>query len=359
VNGKFRSSSSLPSETLSGSCVRAADVDNDGDLDLFVGTRVVPGRYPESAESILLINDGKGEFTKAAAAMSDALKNAGMITDAAWIDANNDGKKDLVVCGEWMKLKMFINKDGKLTEATDDYFPDALSGWWHRLKAADMDGDGDMDVIAGNWGLNSPLKVSKAEPATLYYGDFDNNGSVDPLICYYIQGKSYPMASRDEMTDQMVSLRQKFPTYASYSNTTLQDILNEDQLKMAKKLEADYFETTYFENDKGVFKARKLPLEANFFPVFAIETGDFDHDGKLDIILGGNTDHARIKIGKIDAGYGMMLKGDGNGNFAYVPQMETGLTVKGCIRDIIKTGDKDNAKLIFAINNQAPQIYLY
>ena len=359
VNGNFRNLNSLPAETLSGSCVRAADIDNDGDLDLFVGSRVVPGRYPEAPENLLLINDGKGEFSKASGTMSDGLKSIGMVTDAAWYDADNDGKKDLIVCGEWMRIHVFINKDGKLEEMSDKYFPDALKGWWNKMQFADMDGDGDLDMIAGNWGLNSPIKVSKNEPATLYYGDFDNNGSIDPLICYYIQGKSYPMASRDEMTDQIVSLRQKFPTYTAYSNTTLQDILSDEQLKSANKLEADYFETTYFENEKGIFKAKKLPVEANFFPVYAIVTGDFDHDGKQDIILGGNTEHARIKIGKIDAGYGMLLKGDGKGNFEYVPQLKSGLEVKGCIRDIIKTGDKKGEKLIFAINNQAPIIYSY
>ena len=358
MNGKFRNSS-LPAETLSGSCVRAADIDNDGDADLFVGSRVIPGRYPESSESIVLINNGKGEFSKAPDGINDALKSMGMVTDASWYDADNDGKKDLVICGEWSSLRVFINKDGKLTETSDKYFPDALKGWWNRLHLADMDGDGDDDLIAGNWGLNSPIKVSKNEPATLYYNDFDNNGSVDPIICYYIQGKSYPMASRDEMTDQIVSLRQKFPTYTAYSNTTLQDILSGEQLKSANKLEANYFETTYFENDKGVFKVKKLPVEASFFPVYAISTGDFNRDGKQDIILGGNTDRARIKIGKIDAGYGMMLKGDGKGNFEYVPQLESGLMVKGCIRDIIQTGDKKDSKLIFAVNNQLPQIYSY
>ena len=358
VNGKFRNSS-LPAETLSGSCVRAADIDNDGDADLFVGSRVIPGRYPESSESIVLINNGKGEFSKAPDGINDALKSMGMVTDASWYDADNDGKKDLVICGEWSSLRVFINKDGKLTETSDKYFPDALKGWWNRLHLADMDGDGDDDLIAGNWGLNSPIKVSKNEPATLYYNDFDNNGSVDPIICYYIQGKSYPMASRDEMTDQIVSLRQKFPTYTAYSNTTLQDILSGEQLKSANKLEANYFETTYFENDKGVFKVKKLPVEASFFPVYAISTGDFNRDGKQDIILGGNTDRARIKIGKIDAGFGMMLKGDGKGNFEYVPQLESGLMVKGCIRDIIQTGDKKDSKLIFAVNNQLPQIYSY
>ncbi|MBL7696512.1 MAG: VCBS repeat-containing protein [Chitinophagaceae bacterium] len=359
VNGKFRNSQSLPAETLSGSCVRAADIDNDGDLDLFVGSRVVPGRYPDSPESLLLINNGRGEFAKAPDAMSDALKSLGMVTDAAWYDADGDGKKDLVVCGEWSAIKVLLNKDGKFTDASEKYFPVSLKGWWNKLHFADMDGDGDTDLIAGNWGLNSPLKVSKEQPAELYYNDFDNNGSMDPIICYYIQGKSYPMASRDEITDQIVSLRQKFPTYTQYSNTSLEDVLNPDQLKSAKKLSADYFETTYFENDNGVFRIKKLPVEANFFPVYAIVTDDFNHDGKLDIVLGGNTDRARIKIGRIDAGYGTLLAGDGKGNFRYVKQTSSGLSVKGCIRDIIKTNTKNGNKLIFAINNEAPQIYSY
>ena len=359
-NGKFvKSIQSLPVDGLSGSCVRVADIDNDGDLDLFVGSRVVPARYPESPESFILINDGKGNFTKASEAIQRPLESLGMVTDAAWLDIDNDGKKDLLVCGEWMKIHLFSNKNGKLIDVSEKYFPDSLKGWWSRLHLADMDGDGDMDLIAGNWGLNSPIKASKSEPVTMFYNDFDNNGSIDPLICYYIQGKSYPMASRDEMTDQMVSLRQRFPTYDSYSNATIEDILKPEQLKSAKQLSANYFETTYFENNSGVFKAKKLPLQANFFPVYAISTGDFDHDGKQDIILAGNIDHARIKIGKIDAGYGVLLKGDGKGNFEYIPQLKSGLSVKGCTRDIIKVNGKNSSRVIFALNNQAPVIYSY
>jgi hypothetical protein len=359
-NGKFvKSVQALPAEALSGSCARVADIDNDGDLDIFVGSRVVPARYPESPGSLLLINNGKGVFTNAPGALRMSLDSLGMVTDAAWIDIDNDGWKDLIVCGEWMKLHLLSNKNGKLTDLSDQYFPDTLKGWWNRLQLTDMDGDGDMDLIAGNWGLNSPLKVSKSEPAIMFFNDFDNNGSIDPLICYYIQGKSYPMASRDEMTDQMVSLRQKFPTYASYSNTTIEDILRPEQLKSAKQLSANHFETTYFENDHGVFKAKELPLQANFFPVYAISTGDFDHDGKQDILLAGNTDHARIKLGKIDAGYGVLLKGDGKGHFEYVPQLKSGLSVKGCTRDIIKLKGKNGDNVIFTINNQAPVIYSY
>jgi hypothetical protein len=282
-----------------------------------------------------------------------------MITDAAWIDMDNDGVKDLIVCGEWMKLHVFLNENGRLTDASDKYFPDALSGWWNRMQVADMDGDGDMDLIAGNWGLNSPIKVSKSEPAIMFYNDFDNNGSVDPLICYYIQGKSYPMASRDELTDQIVSLRQRFPTYDSYANSTIEDVLTPEQLKSAEQLATNYFETTYFENKNGVFEAKRLPLPANFFPVFAITTGDFDHDGKQDMILAGNTDYARIKIGKIDAGYGVFLKGDGKGNFEYVPQLKSGLSVRGSTRDLIKISGKNGDRVIFAINGQAPVIYSY
>jgi hypothetical protein len=213
-----------------------ADIDNDGDSDIFVGSRVIPGMYPESPESLLLINNGKGEFTNASAAMRTPLDSLGMVTDAAWVDIDNDGSKDLIICGEWMKLHLLSNKNGKLTDLSDHYFPDSLKGWWNRLQLADMDGDGDMDLIAGNWGLNSPIKVSKSEPAIMFYNDFDNNGSVDPLICYYIQGKSYPMASRDEMTDQIVSLRQRFPTYDSYANATMEDILTPEQLKSAKQI---------------------------------------------------------------------------------------------------------------------------
>lgn len=349
----------LPVETVSGSCVKAADIDADGDIDLFVGGRVIPGRYPESPESFLLLNDGKGKFTNVTLSAASSLQRLGMITDALWIDLNKDSKPDLVVSGEWMKIHCFENINGKLVDATEKYFPNSLYGWWNKLAFADLDGDGDADLVAGNWGTNSQLHVSEKEPATLCYGDFDKNGSIDPILCYYIQGKPYPMPSRDEMTDQMVSLRQKFPTYDSYSDAGLQEILSPEQLQTIKTLKADFFETVWFENRNGVFVQHSLPIEANYAPVYAIGIEDYNHDGKKDILLAGNIEHTRIKIGKIDASYGVLLAGNGAGSFNYIPQLQSGLKVKGCVRSIVSLKNNKEELVVFTVNNQSPVVYKY
>ena len=356
-NGKFRNFSELiPKETLSGGCVASGDLDGDGDEDLFVGSRVIPGQYPISPESLLLLNDGRSEFKKH---NDDLLSDLGMITDAVIADINKDGKQELIVCGEWNAIRAFSFAGGKLTEITSTLIVGNLKGWWNRLHVADMDNDGDLDLIAGNLGTNSPIKVSQTEPAVLYYNDFDNNGSIDPLICYYIQGKMYPMASRDEITDQIVSLRQKYPTYESYSNVTINDILSEEKLKTARTLEVNHFQTTYFENIDGKLTPKNLPAESNFFPVHSIMTGDFDKDGNTDILLAGNNDHSRIKIGRIDAGYGTLLKGNGKGGFEYVPQLKSGLSVKGCVRDMLTIKNNNKEQVIFSVNQQPLSVYTY
>ncbi|WP_367753472.1 VCBS repeat-containing protein [Flavobacterium sp. WC2430] len=360
TNGVFeRKENALPPESNSGSCVKAADVDGDGDLDLFVGSRVVPGRYPEAPANMLLINDGKGVFTNQIAAFAPALEHVGMITDALWDDINKDGKPELIVCGEWMKISCFENKNGKLVDATQKYFPQSLDGWWNRLALADLDGDGDLDLVAGNWGDNSQIHVNEKEPATLCYGDFDKNGSIDPFISCYVQGKSYPMASRDEFTDQIVSFRQRFPNYESYSDATISEILSPEQLKSAKELKASTFETLWFENKNGVFIKHSLPVQANYAPVYAIGLNDYNNDGKIDILLGGNIEKTRLKIGKIDANYGVLLTGDGKGNFTYVPQLSSGLKVNGCVKDIISLDANGRKRIIFGVNNQIPEVYNY
>jgi len=360
-NGVFKMRpASIPAESLSGSCVKAADIDADGDLDLFVGSRVVPSQYPNAPENMLLINNGNGEFTNAITSVAGSLQNIGMVTDAVWSDLNKDGRPDLIVCGEWMKIYCFENRNGQLVDATSTNFPTPYYGWWNRLVLADLDNDGDMDLVAANWGTNSQIKASQQEPASLFYNDFDNNGSIDPILCYYIQGKSYPMASRDEITDQIVSLRQKFPTYDSYSEATITDIFTPEQLQTAKSLKADFFETAWFENRGGVFNMHHLPVQASYAPVYAIGIEDYDHDGKKDLLLAGNIEHTRIKIGKIDASYGVFLKGDGKGNFTYLPQTASGLNVKGCVRSLVSiTNAKKENIVVFGINGQLPVVYKF
>lgn len=343
----------LPAESNSGSCVQVLDFDNDGDADLFVGSRVIPGRYPEAPESLLLQNDGKGNFKNVIADLAPELQRMGMITDAVATDLDGDGRKELLVCGEWMGIECFRWQNGRLKKVTETVLPGSFNGWWNRLAVADVDKDGDEDLIAGNWGTNSQFNASPEKPVTLYYGDFDGNGFIDPLMCYYIGDTSYPVASRDELTDQIVSLRQRFPTYDAYSEATIGDILTKDQIREAGKLKADYFHTVWFENDQGKLKVHSLPEQVDFFPVCAIAVDDFTGDGNPDLFLAGNIDQVRIRIGRMDAGYGTLLAGDGKGHFTYVDQRKSGLQVKGCVKDALLLPSSSNGKnLVLGINDQ-------
>ena len=344
--GNFtKKENALPQMLASKGCVKAADIDGDGDMDLFVGGRVVPGRYPTSPHSYILINDGKGNFKDATANVCAALQQPGMITDALWTDLNNDKQPDLIVIGEWMSIKIFINQKGKLTDASSAYIHFASTGWWNKLYATDMDGDGDTDLIVGNCGLNTQFHVNEKEPMTIYYKDFDNNGSIDPVLCYYINGVSYPAASRDDITEQLPGLKKKFLEYKDYANATINDMFTADQLKDAGILKAETMQTVYLENQgsKG-FALHTLPLEAQYAPVYGIVAADINHDGKKDILLAGNNEWTRIKFGRYSANHGVLLLGDGKGGFNYVPQSESGLNIRGDVKSLqlIKTRKLQN-----------------
>ncbi len=344
-----RKKDALPVMHSSKGCVAAGDINRDGFIDLFVGGRVIPGRYPEIPESYLLINDGTGKFASQAASLAPGLQKAGMITDAIFMDVNSDSILDLVIAGEWMPVTVFINDHGKLKNETESYFEKRFSGWWNKLDTADFNGDGKTDLLAGNYGRNAQFHPSEKEPAEMYYKDFDDNGSVDPIFCCYINGKSYPFVTRDELLDQMSTMRTRYSDYRSYANTVLHDLFSEEELKEAGKLQINTLETTLFlRSSSGKFVAQQLPVQAQFAPVYAIGIFDYDNDGARDFIIGGNINNPRLRLGKIEAGYGMLFRGNGKGGFDFVPQDRSGFKVKGDIRSILPLGNK----ILFGVNQQ-------
>ena len=344
----------LPNVSASSkSVVRPCDFDGDGDMDLFVGGRVIPGQYPLPAKSYLLINDGKGNFTTA----NVPFENAGMVTDAQWIDLNKDGRKDLVLCGEMMPIAVFINTKNGFEDETKQYFDQPEYGFWFSMAFADVDGDGEPDLIAGNLGLNTQIRASRSKPAVLYYGDFDGNGSIDPFFTFDMQGKDFPLVSRDELNEEIYPMRKKFGSYKAYADAQMPDILTEDQLNHSDKLLATQLQTTCYLQKNGKFIADDLPLEANFAPVTQIISLDFNHNGETDLLLLGNHSDNRLKLGSIDANYGCLLKGNGKGSFDYVPQLSSGLSVTGDVKSALTIKIKNKNYLIAGISGQPLQFY--
>ena len=343
-------------------CVAAADIDKDGDIDLFVGGKSVPGAYPEISPSYLLLNDGKGKFTDMIAQAAPSLQKPGLVTDAVWTDVNKDGRPDLIIAGEWMSPTVFLNQSTATgfqlsNHPTSNLQP--FAGWWNTLTLADVDGDGDEDLIAGNWGLNSQVRASAQEPLELVCKDFDNNGSIDPILCFYIQGKSYPYVSRDELLDQIYPMRRKFTSYKSYADATIADIFSTEELKDAMKLQATQLETMLFINDNGRFVPKELPLQSQFAPVYKILAIDVNGDNAKDLLLLGNNDYPRLKIGKMDACFGTLLLNDGKGNFTYLPQQESGLRIAGDVKDAVVMKVGGQQFVIAGVNNASLVTYKF
>jgi len=278
---------------------------------------------------------------------------AGMVTDAQWIDLNGDGRTDLALCGEFMPITILINTKEGFKDQTQDYFASPLKGFWFKIQFADVNGDGKPDLIAGNFGQNSQLHASDKEPAELYYADFDSNGSIDPFFNFYLDGKSYPFVSRDEINEQIYPMRRRFSSYKAYADATINEIFTPQEMATASKLSINTTQTCLFINQNGKFVAATLPLQAQFAPVSQILTNDFDHDGKIDMLLLGNHADNRLKIGSMDANYGCLLKGDGKGGFTYVAQSASGLSITGDVKAVLEI-QIDKAPYLIIGTSQGP-----
>lgn len=329
----------------SDSSVEVIDFDNDGDMDLFVGGAVIPHNYPLFNPCRLYRNDN-GKFYRID---NETFEQLGIINDVKAVDLNKDGWQDLLLVGEWTGILYFQNNQGNFTKTHENL--SKMTGFWQKIEAEDFDKDGDLDLIIGNFGLNSQYKASPNEPINLYFEDFDDNGRIDAIISYYIQHKNYPVYSRDDLSEQLVALKKKYTSYELYSTATTEDILNEFKEKKPIKNEVTGLETLYLENQNGNFIKRNLPIQAQFSPVCAISTPDINKDGFKDLILAGNNDKTRVKIGKIDANFGQIYLNDKLGNFTFFQN----LGIKGDVKNIQVL---DN-QLVIGINNKATKVFRF
>ena len=353
----------FPNVRLSASCVRAADVDGDGDPDLFVGARVVPGRYPESPTSHLLLNDGRGHFSDATS-QQPALNQLGMVTDAAFADLTRDGHPELIVATDFGPIRAFTFRAGKL-QSLDNVLP-AITGCWNRLLVQDFDKDGDPDIIAANEGLNSQLRATTNHPLLLY-GIQNESGGVLPIIADYERdadknAQPHPFNARDEMLDQVVALRKKFTDYTRYSTATITDLFAPDALGKAQKREASELRTVLFRNESRAgnnrFMMQPLPIEAQMSPAYALAVADVNHDGLPDLIVCGNRTYNRVRLGKTDANRGQLFMNRGKGQFQYVPMPQSGLVWDGDVRDFSTVRVGNQTELLVGATGQPVRAFV-
>jgi len=275
-----------------------------------------------------------------------------MVSRATWVDYDGDGKLDLIVVGEWMPVRVFRQENGRFVDRTAEAGLSGTNGWWNSVTAADLNGDGRKDLVLGNLGLNSYIRASPAEPARLYVNDFFGNGTLAQILTFYKHGVSYPVAGRDELVRLMPQLRSKYPSYASFGASHIEDIFPAAELKGATVLEARDFATSVALNKgDGTFDLQALPTEAQFAPVYAGLAEDFDRDGHVDLLLGGNFYGVTPVQGRYDASYGLLLRGDGTGRFAPVDLEASGLVIDGQVRHLAFLKGAKGERLIVAARN--------
>ena len=354
-NGNFKlSTQKLPDvdHKISTGTVSFDDIDQDGDIDIFVGERLKINNYGLPASGFLLINDGKGNFSNQTLKISPELIEIGMITDSEFSDIDKDGDKDLIVLGEYMGIEIFINDNGYFSKLKNDL--SELKGWWNTVHIEDLNNDGLDDLIVGNHGLNSRFKATISNPIKLYHNDFDNNGFTEAIVCFTSQnGKEYPYSLRHDLIDQIKTLKKTFPNYNSFKNLDIKKIINEKTLSKSTLAEVNYLETSIFINEGNLkFRKIKIPKPVQFSPIYAIETFDFDYDGDMDIIMGGNLYNVKPEFGRYDASYGVYLENINGEKFNFYNNGR-GFFVEGQIRDLKVLDDK----VFVAKNNSDIEVF--
>jgi len=355
--GNFtRSFNGLPTLSINASCVRVGDYDGDGLKDIFIGARSVPGSYGIIPESKLLRNMGHGKFVDVTNSVAPILSKLGMVTDAQWVDADGNGKQELIVVGDWMPVTILKYENGKFVKVGEVA---GSSGWWNCLTVADVNGDGYPDLIAGNNGLNSKIRADSTHPARLFIDDFDNNGRTDCIAAYYkTDGKSYPFNLRDDLIAQLPYMKKRFPKYSDYAGKTIDEVFTKEELDHAQKLVVQQTKSCVFYNDgKGNFKMEPLPMMAQISPVFGILVTDLNNDGIKDIFLGGNFYGLKPEVGRYDASYGVTLLGNKKHGFDYMKPKKSGLFIRGEVRDVKEISTQKGNYILMARNNDSLQIF--
>ena len=351
----------IPVNFTSKLCVKACDYNKDGKLDLFISGRVDPWNYPKPVSSMILRNDSKNgivKFTDVTAEVAPALKNIGMVCDATFTDFDNDGWPDLVLAGEWMPVTFLKNEHGKFVNITPKSGVGDKLGWWNSIVGGDFRHTGRTDYIVGNVGQNTLFQASDQYPVYITAKDFDNSGAYSAIPSIFLpdqngEKKEFPVQGRDDMLKQMISMKKKFTNYKSFATATMDDILSPEQRKGALRLKANMLKSCFLRNDgNNKFTIIPLPIEAQVSALNGMETGDFDGDGNLDVIINGNDYGTDVSIGRYDALNGLMLKGDGKGNFKPLSILQSGIYIPGNGKALVKLRDNKGNILLAASQNK-------
>ncbi|MGK2863174.1 MAG: FG-GAP repeat domain-containing protein, partial [Chitinophagaceae bacterium] len=347
-----KSKNALPADLINDNAVTVADFNGDGFPDIFNGGFCVPGKYPEASGSQLLLNNGQGIFSKQNDSWLREFNKQDLVTSSVAADIDKDGKQDLIIAGHWMGIEVWINKTNHFEKDTSFNHNTGQHGFFNTLAASDIDGDGDIDILAGNQGLNNQFITATTEPMQMYYSDFDDNGTAEPVISYFIDHKPWPIYSRDDLMQQIPSYNKRFLQYSDYAKAGMEDIFGE-KLKTAIHYTASQMSSLLLENTGSSFTEHLLPMQAQWYPIYSITVVDVNGDGKLDILTGGNQTYSRIKFGAYSSGNGDVFINKGDLNFERLSPWQSGIKIYGDVRNVLLL----DHQLIFGINDQQTLVY--